>query len=180
MVQLAKEFGAIMLAVEHRCYGGADFDGVPDFSTKNLKYLTSRQALADLNQFWGWISPQLSPVSEVVVFGGSYPGSLSAWARKLYPDTFGASVASSAPLRAQANFVGYNDVVASALTAPSVGGSPECLATYSKGHAELKEMMKTAEGRRPREQNEDTLKKIEQDISYQYLDSWTWRNLRSF
>jgi len=56
------------------------------------------------------------------------------------------------PLLAQANFVGYNDVVASALTAPSVGGSPECLATYSKGHAELKEMMTRAEGRRPREQ----------------------------
>lgn len=148
MVQLAKEFGAIMLAVEHRYYGGADFDGVPDFTTENLKYHTSRQALADLNQFWGWISPQLPAVSEVVVFGGSYPGSLSAWARKLYPKSFRASVASSAPLLAQANFVGYNDVVASALTAPSVGGSPECLATYSKGHAELKEMMKTAEGRR--------------------------------
>ena len=29
---------------------------------------------------------------------------------------------------------------------------PECLATYSKGHAELKEMMTRAEGRRPREQ----------------------------
>lgn len=147
MVQLAKEFGAIMLAVEHRYYGGADFDGVPDFTTENLKYHTSRQALADLNQFWGWISPQL-PASEVVVFGGSYPGSLSAWARKLHPESFRASVASSAPLLAQANFVGYNDVVASALTASSVGGSPECLATYSKGHAELKEMMKTAEGRR--------------------------------
>ena len=91
-------------------------------------------------------------MSEVVVFGGSYPGSLSAWARKLYPESFRASVASSAPLLAQANFVGYNDVVASALTAPSVGGSPECLATYSKGHAELKEMMTRAEGRRPREQ----------------------------
>lgn len=148
MVELAKEFGAIMLGVEHRYYGGADFDGVPDFSTEHLKYHSSRQALADLNSFWKWISKQLDPVSSVVVFGGSYPGSLSAWARKLYPNTFNASVASSAPLLAQANFVGYNDVVASALTAPSVGGSPECLATYTKGHAELKAMVATAEGRR--------------------------------
>ena len=44
MVELAGEFGALMLAVEHRYYGGAAFDGVPDFSTENLKYLSSRQA----------------------------------------------------------------------------------------------------------------------------------------
>ena len=148
MAELAKDFGAIMLAVEHRYYGGADFDGVTSFDTENLKYLSSRQALADLAGFWTWISKELEPVSSVVVFGGSYPGSLSAWARKLYPETFQASVASSAPLLAQANFWGYNDVVASALTAPSVGGSPECLSTYSKGHAELGEMMATPEGRR--------------------------------
>ncbi len=153
MVELAKDFGAIMLAVEHRYYGGADFDGVTDFDTKNLKYLSSRQALADLAGFWTWISTQLEPVSSVVVFGGSYPGSLSAWARKLYPETFKASVASSAPLLAQANFWGYNDVVASALTAPSVGGSPECLSTYAKGHAELGEMMTHAEGRRSNTEN---------------------------
>ena len=31
------------MAVEHRYYGGAAFDGVPDFSAANLKYHSSRQ-----------------------------------------------------------------------------------------------------------------------------------------
>ena len=51
MVELAQSFGAMMLGLEHRYYGGAAFDGVPNFSTANLKYLSSRQALADLAQF---------------------------------------------------------------------------------------------------------------------------------
>ena len=63
------------------------------------------------------------------------------WCYQIPPKNF------SQTLGSQANFVGYNDVVASALTAPSVGGSPECLSTYSKGHEELKEMMASAEGR---------------------------------
>ena len=33
----------------------------------------------------------------------------------------------TASVPAQANFIGYNDVVASALTAPSVGGTPQWL-----------------------------------------------------
>ncbi|CAK9062990.1 Thymus-specific serine protease (Serine protease 16), partial [Durusdinium trenchii] len=147
MVELAPKFDAMMMALEHRYYGGAAFDGVQNFSTANLKWHSSRQALADLAQFHDHMTKSLGKVPWVV-FGGSYPGSLSAWARKLYPGKFAASVASSAPLLAQANFVGYNDVVASALTAPSVGGTPECLATYSKGHAEAAEMMKTPMGRR--------------------------------
>eukprot|EP00913_Durusdinium_trenchii_P014786 g13868.t1 len=144
MVELAPKFDAMMMALEHRYYGGAAFDGVQNLrwhvgtsetpasplqSTANLKWHSSRQALADLAQFHdAWL--QRCEVDE------------------LYPGKFAASVASSAPLLAQANFVGYNDVVASALTAPSVGGTPECLATYSKGHAEAAEMMKTPMGRR--------------------------------
>lgn len=139
------------MAVEHRYYGGAAFDGVPDFSAANLKYHSSRQALADLaaihDHIVGTASFEVEGVPWVV-FGGSYPGSLSAWARQLYPERFAASVASSAPLRAQLDFSGYNAVVSSALAAPSIGGSPECLATVSKGHAEIGDLLESEPGRR--------------------------------
>ena len=44
------------MAVEHRYYGGAAFDGVPDFSAENLKYHSSRQALAAVTSAWLLVS----------------------------------------------------------------------------------------------------------------------------
>lgn len=122
---------------------------MPDFSIENLKYLSSRQALADLALFHDYATDyyQLAG-SPWVVFGGSYSGALAAWSRKLYPSLFTAAVASSAPLRAEANFVGYQNVVASALTAYSVGGDPQCLGIIAQGHAQIRELLKTESHRR--------------------------------
>ena len=48
-VELAPKLGALVVALEHRYYG----ESVPteDFSTPNLRYLSSHQALADLANF---------------------------------------------------------------------------------------------------------------------------------
>ncbi|CAJ1405315.1 unnamed protein product [Effrenium voratum] len=154
MVELAASFKAAIVALEHRYYSGDAFDGVKDFSTKNLKYHSSRQALADLSRFHDYANKKYRTAGAPwVTFGGSYPGTLSAWARMLYPNKFVASVASSAPLTAEAvdvadfrgsvNYIGYLDVVSSALTAPSVGGTPECLATITEGHEQAIEPMVT-------------------------------------
>lgn len=76
-------------------------------STKNLKYLSSQQALADLAYFIEAKKRELQiPYNKWIVFGGSYPGSLAAWFRLKYPHLAYAAVASSAPLLAQINFKG--------------------------------------------------------------------------
>ena len=76
-------------------------------STKNLKYLSSEQALADLAFF---IESKIEEYklnnNKWILFGGSYPGSLAAWFRLKYPHLAYGAVASSAPLLAQINFEG--------------------------------------------------------------------------
>lgn len=76
-------------------------------STKNLRYLSSEQALADLAYFIEAKKEELQiSDNKWIVFGGSYPGSLAAWFRLKYPHLANAAVASSAPLLAQINFKG--------------------------------------------------------------------------
>ena len=77
-------------------------------SVKNLRYLSSEQALADLAAFSAAMSEQhaLPEGTKWVAFGGSYPGSLAAWYRLKYPHMVHAAVSSSAPLFAKTNFFG--------------------------------------------------------------------------
>lgn len=76
-------------------------------NTSSLEKLTTQQALADIaffiesmNQKHEFKNPRW------VTFGGSYPGSLSAWFRQKYPELTVGSVASSAPLNLKLNFYG--------------------------------------------------------------------------
>lgn len=79
-----------------------------DLSTKNLQYLSSNQALADLAYFISSMNDKYKFNKEVkwVAFGGSYPGSLAAWLRLKYPHLVHAAVSSSGPLLAKVNFMG--------------------------------------------------------------------------
>ncbi|KAJ2946874.1 hypothetical protein O0L34_g16206 [Tuta absoluta] len=72
---------------------------------KNLKYLSSRQALADLSRLIQMIksSPQFKD-SKVIAVGGSYAGNLAAWMRLKYPNQVHAAWSSSAPVLAKKNF----------------------------------------------------------------------------
>lgn len=56
-------------------------------SLESLKYLSSEQALADLATFHEAMIPLFSLTSSNrwIMFGGSYPGALSAWFRYKYP-----------------------------------------------------------------------------------------------
>jgi hypothetical protein len=77
-------------------------------STKNLVYLSSEQALADLAEFIVNIKNTYSIPNSAkwVAFGGSYPGSLAAWLRMKYPHLLHAAVSSSGPLLAKIDFKG--------------------------------------------------------------------------
>lgn len=83
-INYAKKYQALCFMLEHRFYGQSH--PTPDMSTKNLQYLSSEQALADLatfitamNQKYGLNNPKW------IAFGGSYPGALAAWLRYKYP-----------------------------------------------------------------------------------------------
>ncbi|XP_077192686.1 thymus-specific serine protease isoform X3 [Paroedura picta] len=124
-VELAHKYGALLVALEHRFYGASlNSDGLQD---QNLLFLSSQQALSDLVAFHWFVTQKynLTPNNTWICFGGSYPGSLAAWFRLKFPHLVFAAVASSAPVRAEVDFKGYNQVVAESLSNPVVGGSKE-------------------------------------------------------
>ena len=158
MATLAEEHGALMVAVEHRFYGASH--PTRDMSNKNLRYLTSTQALADLARITSYIKAQSGPSaaadtasspplklsasarsSRVIGFGGSYPGDLAAWVRLKYPAIFDGTVASSAPVYAEYNFEQYAQVVGTAMKYPLIGGSAACFNVAKAGAEALRALV---------------------------------------
>jgi pimeloyl-ACP methyl ester carboxylesterase len=77
-------YGAEFWVVEHRFYG--ESQPFTSWSTENLQYLNSQQALADLAYFIGQMNPMVDNKRRTTfVIGGSYPGALSAWFQERYP-----------------------------------------------------------------------------------------------
>jgi len=153
-VEWLEETGAIMFAVEHRYYGCHNRSACPvdDLDAPDaLKFLSSKQAHMDLAAFHKFASKayNISYDSKWITWGGSYPGMLAGWARILHPTLFHASVASSAPVRAELDMRGYNNHVANAYAVSDngVGGSLECKDNIAQGHAFIGKLMETKEGR---------------------------------
>ncbi|XP_023586966.1 thymus-specific serine protease-like [Trichechus manatus latirostris] len=83
-----------------------------DLSTASLRYLSSRQALADIVNFRTEIARKRELTkNKWVTFGGSYGGSLAVWSRIKHPNLFAAAVGSCAPVQAKLNFYEYYEVV---------------------------------------------------------------------
>ena len=143
--------GALMLAVEHRYYGCHNASACPYSAAdpQPLKWLSSRQALADLATFHAHATAAfgLTAQNKWVSWGGSYPGMLAGWFRVTYPNLVHAAVASSAPVIAKLDMQEYNDVTAEAYALPSVGGSDACRANIADGHATIGAMLNTSSGR---------------------------------
>ncbi|XP_068441233.1 thymus-specific serine protease [Clinocottus analis] len=144
---MARQLGALLLAVEHRFYGDSiNPDGL---ETENLSDLSSQQALADLAVFHQHISSSfnLSRSSTWISFGGSYSGSLSAWFRGKFPQLVFGAVASSAPVRAQLDFSAYSKEVGLSLRNEAVGGSLKCLAAVRDAFSAVEAVMGVNAGR---------------------------------
>jgi hypothetical protein len=114
-------------------------------STNNLKYLSSQQALADLATFRQFIASELdlTEANRWISFGGSYPGSLSAWFRLKYPHLVHAAISSSAPMLALVDFTDYLVVVNNSLT----HFSPNCSAEIQQATQQVQQLMQTSAGR---------------------------------
>ncbi|XP_026571150.1 thymus-specific serine protease [Pseudonaja textilis] len=141
-VDLAEKYKAMVVALEHRFYGTSlNPDGLQD---ENLQFLSSQQALSDLVAFRHFITEKynLRANHTWICFGGSYPGSLAAWFRLKFPHLVFAAIASSAPVKAQVDFTGYNKIVAASLSNPVVKGSKECLQRVREAFASVDSMVR--------------------------------------
>jgi hypothetical protein len=97
--QVAKATGGMGVILEHRYYGKSF--PVPDLTTKNLRFLSTEQALADIDyfarnvKFEGVAGDLTAPKTPWVVYGGSYAGAQASFLRVQYPETFWGAISSS-------------------------------------------------------------------------------------
>lgn len=144
-VEYASQVNAMLISLEHRYYGKSM--PVSDLTTENMKYCNHNQALADLANFVDMQGKAMNLTEEKwITFGGSYPGMMAGWARLKFPTAIYASVASSAPVQAQVDFVGYLDVVGKSISATIVGGSQDCYSAVSSAHEVIRELLQTENG----------------------------------
>ena len=97
---------ALLMSLEHRYYG--DSQPFDDWSTPNLKYLTSTQALADIASFIDAQNSRLNRKADWIVIGGSYPGALAAWFKSQYPDHAVGAWSSSGVIHAVEDFKAFD------------------------------------------------------------------------
>lgn len=130
-------FKAHMVTLEHRYYGKSQ--PFENLETKNLKYLSTRQALEDLVAFKKYAVENLGFTGKWIATGGSYAGSLAAYLRSQYPNEFVGALASSGPVRADNDFEEFDRHVAKM-------AGPACLAAVKSVMAEIETMVATSEG----------------------------------
>jgi hypothetical protein len=115
--QLAKATNGMSVVFEHRYYGYS----FPTryLTTKDLRFLTTEQALADEAYFAknivfpGYEDHDLtSDATPWISYGGSYAGAFSAFLRVKYPEIFWGAISSSGVTKAIYNYWQYYDPVA--------------------------------------------------------------------
>ncbi|XP_054209993.1 thymus-specific serine protease isoform X1 [Homo sapiens] len=114
---LAPAWGALVISLEHRFYGLSIPAGGLEMA--QLRFLSSRLALADVVSARLALSRlfNISSSSPWICFGGSYAGSLAAWARL--------------------------KVVSRSLMSTAIGGSLECRAAVSVAFAEVERRLRS-------------------------------------
>jgi pimeloyl-ACP methyl ester carboxylesterase len=122
--------------LEHRYYGKSQ--PFSDLSVKNLRFLTTENALDDLADFERYAIKKYKLRGPWIAFGSSYSGSLAAYYRSKYPDLVKGALASSAPIMARANFEQLDFDVSSVV-------GPACLARIKSVVSELESSLDNTE-----------------------------------
>ncbi|XP_058832266.1 putative serine protease F56F10.1 [Topomyia yanbarensis] len=143
-IHYAKQYGALCFQLEHRFYGKSR--PTKNLATKNLSYLTSEQALADLAYFIEAMNEkyELNEQNLWIAFGGSYPGSLAAWLREKYPHLIHGAISSSGPLLAKIDFEEYFKVVVDSLEEYSA----QCVSDIRTAISQIETLLKHMIGQR--------------------------------
>ncbi|GAB0098738.1 hypothetical protein DMENIID0001_145270 [Sergentomyia squamirostris] len=113
MYDMAKELNGALFYTEHRFYGKSR--PTNDLSVENLKYLSSEQAIEDLDVFIVNLFETHGYESSVFLVGCSYSGSLVTWYSSNYPYIVHGAWASSAPIVAITDFQEYYQVAAASI-----------------------------------------------------------------
>ncbi|KAJ3288378.1 hypothetical protein HDU79_004917 [Rhizoclosmatium sp. JEL0117] len=150
--QLAQEYGALLVNLEHRFYGAENNRrSVPtsDTSPESLKLLTSRQAIEDAAYFitsFPSLYPEynLTSQSKWISIGGSYAGALSAWLREKHPELVYAAHASSAPVLANQDFWRYSYGIEAGID--HFSGSKTCMNGWTNAMKAMDQILKEYEG----------------------------------
>ncbi|XP_054735539.1 putative serine protease K12H4.7 [Anastrepha obliqua] len=143
-IRFAEHFGALCFHLEHRFYGKSRPKS--DLSFENLKFLSSKQALADVANFIQSMNSkyQFNTKQKWIAFGGSYPGALAAWAREKYPHLIHGAISSSAPLLAKVDFSEFFEVVKASLKTHSTN----CLEVIGQAIFEMETLTRHESGQR--------------------------------
>jgi pimeloyl-ACP methyl ester carboxylesterase len=100
LYDIAPEFKALIVFCEHRYYGNGSSMPFGKDSFKDInkvKFLTVEQALGDFATLIDILRVDYN-FTQVIAFGGSYGGMLSAWFRTRYPKVVDGAWAASAPV----------------------------------------------------------------------------------
>ncbi|KAJ3432041.1 serine protease [Anaeramoeba flamelloides] len=136
IVDLAKEFGALLVGLEHRYYGKSQ--PFTKFSVENLQYLSSNQALHDVANLKSKINETYT-TSAWISFGCSYSGALSLWLRQKFPHIIDGAYSGSSPVLAKLNYLEYDSTCEQ-----SVGYS--CLNYLQRAFLQIKKLMQSSDG----------------------------------
>lgn len=160
-IHYAQQFGALCFQLEHRFYGKSH--PTEDLSTKNLAYLNSEQALADLAYFIEAMNEKynLNRGNRWIAFGGSYPGSLAAWVREKYPYLVHGAISTSGPLLAKIDFKEYFEVVVNSLKRYSA----ECVEDVQTAMSQIETLLKHMIGQRNLNEKFKLCDPVERSIS---------------
>ncbi|KAF1831398.1 peptidase S28 [Decorospora gaudefroyi] len=122
--QVIKATNGMGIILEHRYYGKSF--PVPDLTTANMRFLSTEQALADVDyfarnvQFEGIDASLTAPSTPWIVYGGSYAGAQAAFLRVVYPETFWGAISSSGVTTAIYDYWEY-------LEPARLYGPPDCI-----------------------------------------------------
>ncbi|KAK6993030.1 peptidase S28 [Favolaschia claudopus] len=101
--QWAPEFHAATMVIEHRYFGQSRPFGNDSYTNHNMRFLTLDNVMSDTVAVVNWWRNNLTDGAgkdaPVIVFGGSYAGSIATILRINYPQTFFGALASAPPLR---------------------------------------------------------------------------------
>ncbi len=122
--QIIKATNGLGVIMEHRYYG--ESFPTPDLTPENLRFLTTEQALADIDylarnvKFEGVDADLTAPNTPWIVYGGSYAGAQAAFCRVAYPDTFWGAISSSGVTEAIYDYWQYFEPI-------RIFGPPDCI-----------------------------------------------------
>ncbi|CAH1111698.1 unnamed protein product [Psylliodes chrysocephalus] len=152
MFDIAPIFNALLVFVEHRYYGQSLPFGNDSFSSlKQLKYLSTTQALADFASVSKYLKDIFSEIDDlqptVVAFGASYSGMLAAWLRMKYPYLVTGTIASSAPMFDFPGLIECDMFYEKITQVYDKNGGEECVEMIKRGWDVITALSKTKIGR---------------------------------